>query len=136
MYGLPLPLAAKRSELYSSCFRASEQAYVYALALTRGWGITTSTDRRFEYLTRMSLKKVWISYQFDRSDDELYHKTYDLHVLALQKPFIESEGRSPGFISFRVLAQVKAEPRRAWSVEGRNRGDDGPYGLVEPRVTA
>jgi hypothetical protein len=41
--------------------------------------------------------------KFDRSDNEFYHKTYDLHVPALQKPFIESEGQSPGFISFRAL---------------------------------
>ena len=65
--------------------------------------------------------------QFVGSDGALYHKTYDLHVLALQKPFIESEGQSPKFISFRALAQVKAEPRRAWSEEGGNRSIDGPY---------
>ncbi len=60
--------------------------------------------------------------KFDRSYDELYHKTYGLHVLALQKPFIESERQSPGFISSRALALAKAEPRGAWTVEGRNRG--------------
>ena len=70
------------------------------------------------------------------SDGALYHKTYDLHVLALQKPFIESEGQSPGFISFRALGEVKVEPRRAWGEEGRNRSIDGPYAAVaSPWVT-
>jgi hypothetical protein len=50
-------------------------------------------------------RKDYASCQFVRSDRELCRKTYDLHVWALQKPFIEFERESPGCRSLCIVAQ-------------------------------